>query len=112
MSMGNNKGPFSLQVRSCAAAASAEYAHRAAALVIGDEILSGAIQDSNTPWLAKMLHSQGVDMVRFEYVLDEKEVIIEALRRLKRAVGEQGVIFTSGANTPQAQHKATGMQPV
>ena len=76
--------------------------------MIGDEILSGAIQDSNTPWLAKMLHSQGVDMVRFEYVPDEKEVIIEALRRLKRAVGEQGIIFTSGANPVHSQHKLTG----
>ena len=68
----------------------------AAALVIGDEILSGAIQDSNTPWLAQLLHSQGVDMVRFEYVPDDVAEIKAALQRLKARVGETGVIFTSG----------------
>lgn len=29
---------------------------RAALVVIGDEILSGSVVDTNTPWLAKLLH--------------------------------------------------------
>lgn len=70
---------------------------KAAALVIGDEILSGSIADTNTPWLAKLLHSQGVDMVRFEYVPDQTEEIAGALHRLKTLVGPRGVVFTSGA---------------
>lgn len=35
---------------------SAAAAPKAALLVIGDEILSGSITDTNTPWLAKLLH--------------------------------------------------------
>lgn len=79
--------------------------NRAAALVIGDEILSGAIADTNTPWLAKLLHSQGVDMMRFEYVPDEAEEIVGALHRLKHLVGPSGVIFTSGAPRNPFTHR-------
>lgn len=28
---------------------------KAAAMIIGDEILSGSVTDTNTPWLAKLL---------------------------------------------------------
>lgn len=31
-------------------------APKAAALIIGNEILSGSIVDTNTPWLAKLLY--------------------------------------------------------
>jgi molybdopterin biosynthesis enzyme MoaB len=90
--------PCDVQARSMAAAADAsgQRIDKAAALVIGDEILSGAIQDSNTPWLAKLLHSQGVDMMRFEYVPDDVQEIKEAVKRLKGAVGDAGAIFCSG----------------
>ena len=33
-------------------------AERAALLVIGTEILSGSVTDTNTPWLAKLLYRQ------------------------------------------------------
>ena len=48
--------------RSCALAAKASHAstdaepRQAAALIIGNEILSGSITDTNTPWLAKLLY--------------------------------------------------------
>ena len=36
--------------------ASATEPPKAAALVIGNEILNGSVVDTNTPWLAKLLH--------------------------------------------------------
>ena len=72
----------------------------AAALVIGDEILRGAIQDTNTAWLAAQLHARGVDLVRAEVVPDEAEVIVESLHRLRRVVGPTGPVFTSGGIGP------------
>lgn len=40
--------------------------------------------------------SQGVDLVRAEYVPDDKQDIISTVLRLKERVGENGVIFSSG----------------
>ena len=44
-----------MSCRSFAADAGAA-APKAAALIIGNEILNGSITDTNTPWLAKLLH--------------------------------------------------------
>lgn len=42
--------------------------------------LQGSIADANTPWLAKLLYSRGVDLVRVECVPDDKAgEVIEAL---------------------------------
>lgn len=38
------------------AASSSVEAPKAAIMVVGDEILAGSITDTNTPWLAKLLH--------------------------------------------------------
>jgi molybdopterin-biosynthesis enzyme MoeA-like protein len=70
---------------------------KAAGLIIGDEILSGAVCDTNTSWLAKLLYNQGIDMVRFEFVRDDVDDIVDALGRLQERVGEHGLVFTSGA---------------
>ena len=40
--------------------------------------------------------SQGVDLVRAEYIPDDKPDIIATVLRLKERVGENGVIFSSG----------------
>ncbi|EKX47893.1 hypothetical protein GUITHDRAFT_69155 [Guillardia theta CCMP2712] len=73
---------------------------KAAAIIIGDEILSGSIIDSNSSFLCKTLHSRGVDTVRVEYVRDDKAEIVESVLRLKNMVGEGGWIFTSGGIGP------------
>lgn len=57
---------------------------------------SGSITDANTPWLAKLLHTRGVDLVRVEYVEDREEEIAGAVLRLHERVGNGGVVFTSG----------------
>jgi molybdopterin-biosynthesis enzyme MoeA-like protein len=41
------------------AASSSVEAPKAAIMVVGDEILAGSITDTNTPWLAKLLHRWG-----------------------------------------------------
>lgn len=40
-------------------AASTQEVKKAALMIIGDEILSGSIQDTNTPWLANFLRARG-----------------------------------------------------
>ena len=61
--------------------------NRAALLVIGDEILAGAVTDVNTPFLAKTLHARGVDLVRVEYIGDDKRDIVDTVLRLKQVGG-------------------------
>lgn len=73
---------------------------KAAMMVIGDEILSGSVQDSNTPWLAKFLRARGVDLVRVEFVPDTFEDIQDSVTRLRRAVSDNGFVFTSGGIGP------------
>lgn len=77
----------------------------AAFLVIGDEILSGSITDANTPWLAKFLHSRGVDLIRVEYVPDDVPDIANTCIRLRERVGPQGFVFTSGGIGPTHDDK-------
>jgi molybdenum cofactor synthesis domain-containing protein len=73
---------------------------KAAMMVIGDEILSGSVQDSNTPWLAKFLRARGVDLVRVEFVPDTFEDIEDSIVRLRKAVSDNGFVFTSGGIGP------------
>lgn len=72
----------------------------AALMVIGNEILSGAIIDVNGPWLAKLLYNRGIDLLKVEYVLDDPQDIEEACLRLRTRVGPQGYVFTSGGIGP------------
>jgi molybdenum cofactor synthesis domain-containing protein len=69
-------------------------------VVIGDEVLTGSIADCNTPFLAKLLHSRGVDLVRAEFVPDCKRDIVETVLRLRERVGPDGFVFTSGGIGP------------
>ena len=73
---------------------------QAAMLVIGDEILKGSISDSNTPWLAKLLFSRGVDLTRVEFVPDDVDDIARSVLALRDRVGPDGFVFTSGGIGP------------
>jgi len=73
---------------------------KAALLVIGNEILSGSVTDTNTPWLAKLLWSRGVDLLNVEYIPDDEPTIISSIKRMKTTVGPTGCIFTSGGIGP------------
>jgi len=72
---------------------------KAGLLIIGDEILSGKVVDSNGSWLSKMLHNRGVDVCRIETVGDCMEEIQDSIRRIKNRVGDAPV-FTSGGIGP------------
>ena len=64
-------------------------------LVIGDEILGGFVEDTNSPWLARHLQGAGVPLDRVHTVPDEFAAIDEALQaELARA--RPRLVVTSG----------------
>jgi FAD synthetase len=69
----------------------------AAILVIGNEILSGKVVDTNSPFLAAELRRLGVALRRILTVPDEPEVIATAVRELS---GAHDLLFTSGGVGP------------
>ncbi len=69
----------------------------AAALVIGDEILSGKIQDTNTYDLAQMLRTAGIQLRRVVVVPDDIALIVEAVNTLRCT---HDYLFTSGGVGP------------
>jgi molybdenum cofactor synthesis domain-containing protein len=69
----------------------------AAALVIGDEILSGKVQEANITVLAQGLRELGVLLRRVVIVMDDVEVIAHEVRELSRT---HDWLFTSGGVGP------------
>lgn len=69
----------------------------AAALIIGNELLSGKIADKNLIVLARALRSLGVQLRRVEMILDELDVIEASVRSL---ASSHGWLFTSGGVGP------------
>src|SRR5437870_522164 len=69
----------------------------AAIIVIGNEILSGKVIDTNAVFLTRELRTLGVTLRRVLVIPDEVETIAEAIRMYQRAVD---VIFTSGGVGP------------
>jgi len=66
--------------------------------VIGNELLIGEIQDTNTHWLCRELHRIGGTVTRVTLLRDELDVIADELQRaLQRA---PRVIITSGGLGP------------
>ena len=69
----------------------------AAALIIGNELLSGKIADKNLVVLAQTLRSLGVSLRRVVMVLDDLDVIAEEVREL---AASHDWLFTSGGVGP------------
>lgn len=69
----------------------------AAALVIGNEILSGKTQDANTFALAKWLRKMGIKLSRTVSILDDVETIASEVRSLSAT---HDYLFTSGGVGP------------
>ena len=84
-------------VRSGASAASDPPAKTAAALVIGDEILSGKVDEANVRVLARALRELGVELRRVVVVKDEIETIAREVQALAAA---HDWVFTSGGIGP------------
>jgi molybdenum cofactor synthesis domain-containing protein len=66
-------------------------------IIIGDEILSGKVQDSNSFYLASELRKLGVSLVRISVIPDNTEVIGNEAREFS---GKYDFVFTSGGVGP------------
>lgn len=69
----------------------------AAAVVIGDEILTGKTQDANTQTLARFLVKHGVVLKKTETILDDVDTISSTVKRLSES---HDLVFTSGGIGP------------
>ncbi|MCY0095281.1 competence/damage-inducible protein A [Hoeflea ulvae] len=69
----------------------------AAALAIGDELLSGRTRDKNIGHLAELLTAAGIDLKEVRIVPDDQARIIEALNALR---SRYDYVFTSGGIGP------------
>lgn len=69
----------------------------AAALIIGNEVLTGKVQEANVAHLARLLFDVGVALRRVIVCPDEIEVIAEDLNALRRS---HDLVFTSGGVGP------------
>ena len=69
----------------------------AAILVIGDEILSGRTQDTNTGYIAKFLGALGIDLCEARVVPDIQDEIVAALNALR---ARYTYVFTTGGIGP------------
>jgi molybdenum cofactor synthesis domain-containing protein len=66
-------------------------------ILIGNEILSGKIQDANAAYLCRELRALGVDVRRISVIPDEVQLIAEEVATFSR---EFDVVFTSGGVGP------------
>ena len=69
----------------------------AALLIIGNEILSGRTQDTNTSWIATKLAERGIRLMEVRVVPDTFEAITSAVNQLRTQVG---YLFTTGGIGP------------
>ena len=86
----------------------------AAILIIGNEILSGRTQDTNTSTLAKWLNSLGVKVNEVRVIPDVEKIIVNTLNILRE---ENNYVFTTGGIGPthdditaQSVSKAFGLK--
>src|SRR5215470_10418365 len=69
----------------------------AAMLVIGDEILSGRTQDTNSNYVARQLTAIGIDLKEVRVVRDAENEIVAALNALR---SRYDFVFTTGGIGP------------
>jgi molybdenum cofactor synthesis domain-containing protein len=67
--------------------------HTAALVLVGNELLSGKIHDTNGAYLLRELRALGVETRRVEIVPDEEDAIIDAVQRCRKVAKH---LFTSG----------------
>jgi molybdenum cofactor synthesis domain-containing protein len=72
-------------------------ASTAAVLVIGDEVLSGRTQDTNTNTIARFLSALGIDLREARVVPDDQSEIVAALNALR---DKHDFVFTTGGIGP------------
>jgi molybdenum cofactor synthesis domain-containing protein len=70
---------------------------KAALVIIGDEILSGRTQDTNTRWIAGKLGERGIALDEVRVVPDVQERIVEAVNAMR---ARNDYVFTTGGIGP------------
>ncbi len=71
--------------------------YTAALVIIGNEILAGRTQDSNTPWIAERLTDYGIVLAEVRIIPDHENVIIKTINALRP---DFDYIFTTGGIGP------------
>jgi len=71
--------------------------HTAGCIIIGDEVLGGKTNDTNSNYLAKFCFSLGINLKRIEVIADDEEEIVETARRMSR---NYDFVVTSGGIGP------------
>jgi len=69
----------------------------AAILIIGNEILSGRTQDSNTSFIAKWLNERGIQLREVKIIPDELNIIVSSVNLLRK---KYNYLFTTGGIGP------------
>lgn len=69
----------------------------AALVIIGNEILSGRTQDTNTQWIGEKLNQRGVRLIEVRVVADNEAAIIHAVNDLR---GKVDYLMTTGGIGP------------
>lgn len=72
-------------------------AKTAGIVIVGNEILSGKVQDANAAYLVRELRLLGVDVKKVAIIPDEVEVIASEVRAFSR---QFDIVFTSGGVGP------------
>lgn len=71
--------------------------YTAAVIIIGNEILSGRTQDTNTPWIAEKLNERGITLSEARVIPDIKSKIAGTVNAMR---AEFDYIFTTGGIGP------------
>lgn len=74
----------------------------ARAIIIGDEILSGKTQDTNSHYLSKVLFEQGVRLLEIRTIPDEVELIASVVKEFSNS---SDFVFTTGGIGPTHDDK-------
>jgi molybdenum cofactor synthesis domain-containing protein len=86
----------------------------AAAIIIGDEILSGKVDDTNTPLVIGLLRQQGVELRRVVFIGDDPEEIATEVRacsdRYDAVITSGGLGPTHDDRTVEGVARAFGVQ--
>lgn len=69
----------------------------AALVIIGNEILTGRTQDSNTSWIAEKLLARGITIREVRIIPDDAEAIVRAVNELRV---KHNYVFTTGGIGP------------
>ena len=71
--------------------------YSAALVIIGNEILSGRTQDTNTMWIAERLTDRGIVLGQVRVIPDIEEEIIETINSVRQKFD---YVFTTGGIGP------------